>query len=29
VLGQWVLGQRDLDVTCPGVTEIGTWFQQY
>jgi hypothetical protein len=29
VLGQWVVGQRDLDVTCPGVTEIGTWFQQY
>ena len=29
VLGQWVVGQRDLDVTCPGVTELGTWFQQY
>ena len=29
VLGQWVEGQRDLDVTCPGLTDIGRWFQQY
>ncbi|MFC7497343.1 MULTISPECIES: hypothetical protein [unclassified Nocardioides] len=29
VLGQWVEGQRDLDVTCPGVTDLGEWFRQY
>ena len=29
VLGQWVQGERDLDVTCPGVTDLGRWFQQY
>lgn len=29
VLGQWVQGQRDLDVTCPGVTDLGQWFRQY
>jgi hypothetical protein len=29
VLGQWVEGQRDLDVTCPGVADLGQWFQQY
>ncbi|GAA4714266.1 hypothetical protein [Nocardioides conyzicola] len=29
VLGQWVEGQRDLDVTCPGVTDLGRWFRQY
>jgi hypothetical protein len=29
VLGQWVEGQRDHDVTCPGVTDLGRWFQQY
>lgn len=29
VLGQWVQGQRDLDVTCPGVADLGRWFQQY
>ena len=29
VLGQWVEGQRDLDVTCPGLTDLSRWFQQY
>jgi len=29
VLGQWVQGQRDLDVTCPGVTDLARWFRQY
>jgi hypothetical protein len=29
VLGQWVEGRRDLDVTCPGVADLGQWFQQY
>lgn len=29
VMGQWVAGQRDHDVTCPGVTDLGRWFQQY
>jgi len=29
VLGQWVADQRDHDVTCPGVTDLGRWFQQY
>ena len=26
VLAQWVAGRRDLDVTCPGVTDLGRWF---
>lgn len=29
VLGQWVEGQRDLNVTCPGLADLGRWFQQY
>ena len=30
VLGQWIEGQRDLDVTCPGAgRDLGRWFQQY
>ncbi|WP_231482760.1 hypothetical protein [Nocardioides sp. URHA0020] len=29
VLGQWVAGRRDLDVTCPGITDLGRWFRQY
>jgi hypothetical protein len=29
VLGQWVADGRDHDLTCPGVTDLGTWFQQY
>ncbi|MCW2786048.1 MAG: hypothetical protein JWP74_2565 [Marmoricola sp.] len=30
VLGQWVAGSTDLDVTCPGqVDPVGTWFHQY
>jgi hypothetical protein len=30
VLAQWVVGQRDLDVTCPGAAaRLGRWFQQY
>jgi hypothetical protein len=29
VLAQWVEGRRDLDVTCPGVTDLGRWFRQY
>jgi hypothetical protein len=29
VLGQWVADQRDHDVTCPGVTDLGRFFQQY
>jgi hypothetical protein len=29
VLGQWVADQRDHNVTCPGVTDLGTWFRQY
>jgi hypothetical protein len=27
VMGQWVEGQRDLDVTCPGISrDLGRWF---
>lgn len=29
VMGQWVADQRDHDVTCPGVTDLGRFFQQY
>ena len=29
VLGQWVAGRRDLDVSCPGVTDLSRWFRQY
>lgn len=29
VLAQWVADGRDHDVTCPGVTDLGAWFQQY
>jgi hypothetical protein len=29
VLGQWVEGQRDHDVTCPGVTDLAPYFTQY
>lgn len=30
VLAQWVVGQRDLDITCPGTAQqLGRWFQQY
>jgi hypothetical protein len=29
VLGQWVADNRDLDVTCPGVTDLSQWFRQY
>jgi hypothetical protein len=29
VLGQWVEANRDLDVTCPGVTDLSQWFRQY
>ncbi|KQW43023.1 hypothetical protein ASC77_22270 [Nocardioides sp. Root1257] len=29
VLGQWVAESRDLDVTCPGVTDLSRWFRQY
>lgn len=29
VLGQWVAGGRDHDVTCPGLSDLGKWFQQY
>ena len=29
VLGQWVAGERDHNVICPGVTDLGEWFQQY
>ncbi len=28
VLAQWVQGRRDLDVTCPGVADLGAWFHQ-
>jgi len=24
-----VQGQRDLDVTCPGTTDLARWFRQY
>ena len=30
VLGQWVEGGRDLNVTCPGAsTAVRRWFHQY
>lgn len=30
VLGQWVQGGRDLDLTCPGVSaSLDRWFHQY
>ena len=29
VLGQWVEAGRDLNVTCPGITDLGRWFRQY
>lgn len=29
VLAQWVADRRDHDVTCPGVDDLGRWFQQY
>lgn len=30
VLAQWVEGNRDLDLTCPGTSaRMGRWFQQY
>lgn len=29
VMGQWVADQRDHDVTCPGVSDLGRFFQQY
>ena len=29
VLAQWVEGQRDHDVTCPGLDDLGAWFHQY
>ncbi|GAA1809095.1 hypothetical protein GCM10009795_062970 [Nocardioides hankookensis] len=29
VLGQWVAANRDLDVTCPGVSDLSQWFRQY
>nr|WP_157344559.1 hypothetical protein [Nocardioides sp. MAH-18] len=29
VMGQWVADRRDHDVTCPGVSDLGRWFQQY
>ncbi len=29
VLVQWVAEQRDHNLTCPGVTDLGAWFQQY
>ena len=30
VLGQWVEGQRDRNVTCPGASaQMPRWFHQY
>ncbi|MEZ0580036.1 hypothetical protein [Nocardioides sp. MH1] len=30
VLGQWVAGSRDLNVTCPDIAaDLGRWFHQY
>jgi hypothetical protein len=29
VLGQWVESNRDMNLTCPGVTDLTSWFHQF
>ncbi len=29
VIGQWVQDNRDMNLTCPGVTDLAAWFHQY